>query len=176
MLGWLIPIDRRPSGWRRWLLDLPLMLDALHPNVLLGDRFVIIVHRGRRSGRVRRTALEVVRHDPVTGEIVVASGWGAQAGWYRNLRAAPALEIHHGRRRFRPVQRFLREAEAAAIMRDYAADHPRAARLLGSWMTGSEFDGSADAIARLVARVPFVAFRPAAPTRADAPQSSRNRG
>lgn len=161
MLGRLIPIDRRPSGWRRWLLDLPLVLDRLHLNALLGDRFVVVVHRGRRSGRVRRTALEVVRHRPATSEIVVASGWGAGSGWYRNLRAAPALEIHHGRRRFRPVQSFLSEADAAGAMGDYVADHPGAARVLGSWMTGADFDGSEEAIARLVERVPFVAFRPA---------------
>jgi deazaflavin-dependent oxidoreductase (nitroreductase family) len=160
MLGRLIPIDRRPSGWRRWLLDLPLVLDRLHLNVLLGDRFVVVVHRGRRSGRVRRTALEVVRHHPATGEVVVASGWGAKSGWYRNLQAAPALEIHHGRRRFRPFQRFLSEAHAARAMRAYVADHPAAARVLGRWMTGSDFDGSPEAVARLVARVPFVAFRP----------------
>jgi deazaflavin-dependent oxidoreductase (nitroreductase family) len=163
MLGRLIPIDRRPSGWRRRLLDLPLLLDSLHLNVLLGNRFVVVVHRGRRSGRVRRTALEVVGHDAATGQIVVAAGWGARSAWYRNLQAAPALEIHHGTRRFRPVQRFLSETDAARAMREYVANHPAAARVLGSWMTGANFDGSADAIARLVARVPFVAFRPARP-------------
>jgi deazaflavin-dependent oxidoreductase (nitroreductase family) len=160
MLGRLIPIDRRPTGWRRWLLQLPLLLDSVHLNALLGNRFAIIVHRGRRSGTVRRTPLEVVRHDPASGEIIVASGWGPDAAWYRNITAAPAIEIHHGRRRFRPIQRFLDDAEAAAAMAAYAADHPTAARQLGAWMTAGAFDNSPAAIRRLVDRVPFVAFRP----------------
>jgi len=160
MLGRLIPIDRKPSGWRRWLLRLPLALDSLHLNGLLGDRFIVVVHRGRRSGRRHRTALEVVRADPATGELVVASGWGPQADWYLNLRASPAVEVHHGRRGFRPIQRFLDENDAAREMRAYVMEHPAAARVLGSWMTGAAFDGSSEAIARLVRRVPFVAFRP----------------
>ena len=163
MFGRVIPIDRGPRGWRRWLLQvplLPLLLDSLHLNALLGNRFAVIVHRGRRSGKVRRTPLEVVRLDPASGEIIVASGWGPGAAWYRNITAAPAIEVHHGRRRFRPVQRFLDDAEAAAAMAAYAADHPTAARELGAWMTAGAFDNSPAAIRRLVARVPFVAFRP----------------
>lgn len=161
MLGRVIPIDRRPTGWRRWLLQLPLLLDSVHLNALLGNRFAIIVHRGRRSGKVRRTPLEVVGHDAGSGEIIVASGWGPGAAWYRNIAAEPAIEVHHGRRRFRPVQRFLDAAEAVVAMAAYAADHPTAARALGAWMTGGAFDNSPAAIRRLVDRVPFVAFRPA---------------
>lgn len=160
MLERLISTERRPTGWRRWLLNLPLLLDSLHLNRLLGPRFVVIVHRGRRSGRLHRTPLEVVRHDPHTGEIVVASGWGRAAGWYRNLVAAPAVAVHHAGRRYRPVQRMLDAAEAVAEMTSYAERHPVAARTLGSWMTGGDFDGSPDAVRRLVERVPFVALRP----------------
>jgi len=160
MLERLVPIERRPTGWRRWLLNLPLLLDALHLNRLLGARFAVIVHRGRHSGRLRRTPLEVVRHDPATGEIVVASGWGRQAGWYQNILAAPAVAVHHAGRRFHPIQRFLQADEAAAEMASYAERHPAAARTLGRWMSGAAFDNSPEDIRRLVARVPFVAFRP----------------
>lgn len=160
MLGRLVPIERRPTGWRRWLLNVPLLLDTLHLNRLLGTRFAVIVHLGRRSRRLRRTPLEVVRHDPRTGEIVVASGWGRDAGWYRNIVAAPAVAVHHAGRRYHPLQRLLGPEEAAAEMAAYTERHPAAARALGRWMTGEAFDGSDQAIHRLVDRVPFVAFRP----------------
>ncbi len=160
MLERLIPIAQRPAGWRRWLLNLPLVADSLHLNRLLGTRFAVIVHRGRRTGNIHRTPLEVVRHDPRSGEIVVASGWGREAAWYLNITAAPAIEVHHSGQRYRPVQRLLDLEQATAEMSAYAERHPVAAHALGRWMSGGDFDDSAAAIRRLVERVPFVAFRP----------------
>jgi deazaflavin-dependent oxidoreductase (nitroreductase family) len=161
MLSRLMPLDRPPTGWRRVLLRAPLALDSLHLNRLLGRRFVVIVHRGRRSGRLRRTPVEVVVDDRRDGSIVVASGWGRSAGWFRDLLAAGSAEVHHADRRFAATVHVLDDADAAAAMRIYADEHPAAARELGTWMLGRQFDASAGAIAALVERVPFVRLAPA---------------
>lgn len=161
MLSRLMPLDRPPTGWRRALLRAPLALDSLHLNRLLGRRFVVIVHRGRRSGRRLRTLLEVVVDDRRDGSIVVASGWGRGAGWFRNLVAAGRAEVHHADRRFAATVHVLDGADATAAMRIYADEHPAAARELGTWMLGRPFDASADSIAALVERVPFVRLTPA---------------
>ena len=96
---------RRPSGLGAWLLRLPVLLYCLDLGWLLGYRFAQITHRGRKSGRIYRSVVEVVRFDPATREVVVLSAWRGRTDWYRNLQAAPALEINIGRLRFVPEQR-----------------------------------------------------------------------
>jgi len=162
MLERIVPTGARPTGWRRWLLRFPLLLHRIGLGRLLGTRFAVIVNRGRKTGRVHQTAVEVVRYDAARDEIAVASGWGPAAAWYQNLRAAPALEVWFAGRRFHPQQRFLEQDDVVAAMRDYARRHPRAARALGSWMLGRRFDGSEEALRDFAIRIPMVAFRPRA--------------
>ena len=64
----------RPTGALRLAFRLPIYLYRLGLGQLLGHRFMLLTHRGRRSGRVYQTALEVVRYDPSLRETVVASG------------------------------------------------------------------------------------------------------
>ena len=63
----------RPTGALRLAFRLPIYLYRLGLGRLLGHRFMLLTHRGRRSGRVYQTALEVVRYDPSLRETVVAS-------------------------------------------------------------------------------------------------------
>ncbi|NYH76962.1 deazaflavin-dependent oxidoreductase (nitroreductase family) [Actinopolyspora biskrensis] len=120
-----------PRGVPRKLLRTPIHLYRRNLGWLLGSRFVYLVHRGRSSGLPRETVLEVVRHRPVSGEVVVISGWGTRSHWYRNITASPALEIRIGRRRYhRPRQRVLGESETAELLAGYVREHPWAARLL----------------------------------------------
>jgi deazaflavin-dependent oxidoreductase (nitroreductase family) len=161
MLERLFPLDKAPAGWRRVLLRSPVLLYRIGLGRLFGHRFLVVTSRGRKTGRIYRTPLEVVRYDQVSGEAVVGSGWGANASWYRNIQATPALEIWLGGHRFRPAQRFLNAEEAVEVMLDYASRNPAAAQELGSWMLGRPYDNSREAAEALVEKVPFVAFRPA---------------
>ena len=79
----------RPTGALRLAFRPPIYLYRLGLGQLLGHRFMLLTHRGRRSGRVYQTALEVVRYDPSLRETVVASGWGERSDWYRNSRLIP---------------------------------------------------------------------------------------
>jgi len=53
-------------------------------------RILVLVHKGRKSGLVRRTPLNFAEVD---GELYVTAGFGATADWYRNVRADPRVEI-----------------------------------------------------------------------------------
>jgi deazaflavin-dependent oxidoreductase (nitroreductase family) len=58
--------------------------------------FGIIIHRGRRSGRVYETPVNVFR---LSNGYVVALTYGADADWVRNVIAAGVCDlITHGRR------------------------------------------------------------------------------
>jgi deazaflavin-dependent oxidoreductase (nitroreductase family) len=126
---------RRPSGVAVWLLHLPVLLYRLGLGWLLGYRFAQITHRGRKSGRVYRSVVEVVRFEPATREVVVLAAWGGRTDWYRNLQAAPALEIRIGRLRFVPEQRLLSSDQTFHEVQLYASRHRIATRLM-LWLFG----------------------------------------
>lgn len=152
--------DRPPGPVLRAFLRAPTVLYRAHLGWLLGSRFLCLVHRGRRSGKTRRTVVEVVRFDRRADEVAVVAGWGPHTQWYLNLRAAAPEEIRVGRRRWqRPSQRFLGEAERVTLLEGYAREHPRAARGLAKAYGIESLDG--DGAAGLAARVRAVAFRPA---------------
>ena len=97
------PWRKRPGRLLRAFNRTPLVPYRLGLGGLFGKRMLVITHRGRKSGRLRRTLVEVVRHDPATDEFVVVSGRGDRADWYRNIVAAPAVEVQAGRQRFLPA-------------------------------------------------------------------------
>ncbi len=123
--------DRLPTGLLRVAFRVPIGLYRARLGWLLGHRFVYLAHRGRRSGRRRETVVEVVGISG--GEVFVVSGYGERADWYRNLRAAPALEIRLGARRYpHPGQRFLTREQTTGLLADYRRRHPRTWRRLAS--------------------------------------------
>lgn len=152
-----------PSGLVRRLLHLPVYLYRARLGVLLGHRFLLLVHRGRRSGRRYETVLEVVRYDPATEECVVVAGWGRRTAWIHNVEAGGALAVATGGRRYAPAHRFLDADEATAGVADYERRNRLVApvvRAVLSRLVGWHYDGTDAARHRLVAQLPLLAFRP----------------
>jgi len=110
----------------RWLVRAPVWLYRARLGMLLGPRFVMLEHTGRKSGARRYVVLEVVeRHRPDT--FIVVSGFGDRAQWFRNVRANPRVRVYFLSRRPAPATaRVLPRAEAAAALAAYSARHPRA--------------------------------------------------
>lgn len=148
---------QRPSGLFKWLLRIPVWLFRARLGFLLGDRFLLITHVGRRSGRRRQTPVEVVVHDRGVGEYLVCSGTGRQADWYRNLEARPAPQIQVGNHRWAPRQRLLSSEESATAFAVYELAHARTAeRLLESM--GNSYDGTDAGRVAMMDDMPMVAF------------------
>ncbi len=59
-------LKSKPSGFLRLAFRLPIYLYRLNLGWLLGHRGLLLIHRGRKSGLLRETVLEVVRYDPAT--------------------------------------------------------------------------------------------------------------
>lgn len=53
-------------------------------------RFLVLVHRGRKSGRLYRTP---VNYAEIDGDVCVTAGFGQVADWYRNIMAQPRIEV-----------------------------------------------------------------------------------
>lgn len=129
----------RPTGWRRLLFRAPIHLYRLGLGWLLGSRFVLIEHIGRKSGLVRQAVVEVVDCDGDT--VTVAAGFGTRSDWYRNLLAHPDATIQLGRRRLAVHAVDLPPDDRAEALLHYVHKHPRAARGLAKFM-GFQVDGS----------------------------------
>jgi deazaflavin-dependent oxidoreductase (nitroreductase family) len=158
-----------------WLLRLsgsPLPLYRHGWGWMLGHRALQLTHRGRRTGRLRRTILEVMRFDPATGEATVMSGSGPTAHWLRNIQANGQLEVSIGRTFFAGTYRLLAPEEAMWVLAEYERRNvlvrPVVHAVLGQ-LGGGRFDGSGAACRRLAYQLPMVALRPLVRVDAGAP-------
>ena len=148
-----------PTGWRRLALRLPIGLYRLRLGGLLGTRFVLIHHTGRRSGRPRQVVVEVVTRDPSSGAIVVASGFGPEADWYRNLLATPDATIKLGWRHLDVHAASLTPEQAGQTMVDYAHRHPHAVAALARFM-GYDVAGTDEGYAAMGRTLPMLRLTP----------------
>jgi deazaflavin-dependent oxidoreductase (nitroreductase family) len=146
----------------RRLLALPSALYRVGAGRLLGHRFLLLVHRGRRTGRRYETVLEVLRWRAEDREAVVMSGFGPESQWYRNVLAGGAVDIRIGGERFdAPAVRQLSEAEAIVVLADYERRNRALApivRAVLSRLAGVRHDGSESSRRRVVQALPLVAF------------------
>lgn len=153
-------VDRQ-HPWVRRLFKAPIRLYHWRLGWLLGHRLMLLEHHGRRSGNRYETVLEVVKWDR-QGEVVVVSGWGPAADWYRNVAAGGDVRVTVGGRSFRASHRVVPHDEAADVLADYEHRNryvrPVINRMLGS-LVGWRYDGSVEARRRLVEQLPMVAFR-----------------
>src|SRR5512140_470 len=140
----------RPGRWARMFNAGPVWMYRLGLGRLMPGSMVLITHRGRKTGKLRHTCLEVAHRDEATGEVVVFSSRGERADWYRNLLAAPPVQVQIGGRRFRPEQRFVPPDEALLVLREYTTHRPAVAKKLAPGGTDEELQAVAHQ-ARMVA-------------------------
>jgi deazaflavin-dependent oxidoreductase (nitroreductase family) len=147
----------------RWLLRAPVFLYRWHCGRLLGHRFLLVIHVGRRTGIRRHTVLEIVEYRQDGPEAVVVSAFGRGADWLRNIKVTPSPEVVIGSRHFTAAFRVLGADEAVMVLAGYQQRNRLIApivRLGFSWLLGWQYDGSEEHRRRLAAQLPFIAFRP----------------
>lgn len=149
-----------PSGFLRLVMRFPIFLYRLNLGWLLGKRFLLLEHRGRKSGIIRKTVIEVVNHDAQNGSYIVAAAWGKQSDWYKNIQADPNVTIRVGTKRFPAFSRMLSADDAARHLNVYARRHPVAFRQLGSLLIGSKSHETAQIVKTFIEVIPFVEFNP----------------
>lgn len=153
-------VSQAPTGFRRWLFRLPITLYRLRLGGVLGERFMLINHIGRKSGSVRQVVVEVVAHDTSADCYYAVSGWGYKSQWYQNLMAQPNITIQVGWRSLAVHAEQVPPTQGSEILSAYRQRHPRAARELGKVMA-VDFDSRHDELAQIIKeRLPVIAFCP----------------
>jgi len=151
-------VDRPPSKALRFGLRLPIFLYRIKLGWLLGDRFLMLTHTGRKSGLPRQTVIEVVKHDKETGTYYVVSGWGEKADWYRNIRKTPQVTFQVRGRKFQTTTEFISVEKANEVVSTYAREHPIAFNELSVVFFGERMKSVSDAPRRIAEKMPMVAF------------------
>jgi len=91
------------------------------------------------------------------------SAFGPSADWLCNIEAIPNPEVIFGSQRFTAVHRVLDEEEAISVITRYEQRHwliAPAIRWVLSYFLGWQYNGAMADRRRLVAQLPFIAFRP----------------
>jgi len=148
----------RPTGIIRAFYRAPIWIYRAGLGFLMGKRFLLLEHVGRRSGKTRYTVLEVVRHDQQADTYVVCSGWGTRADWFRNIRKMAEVRVSSGFRRRLSARAIRLEGDAAAReLCSYAERYPQAFRILVSRLVMGE-EGPVDC-AEAAAEIPVLALK-----------------
>ncbi|MBK5266531.1 MAG: nitroreductase family deazaflavin-dependent oxidoreductase [Acidimicrobiia bacterium] len=116
-----------PSGVGRWFARAPRYFYRIGLGRILGRRFVLIEHVGRRSGLARQTVLEVIQREPEA--LYVAAAWGTRSDWFKNISANSTVRISSGNlQNVKSEATVLDRQSAVTIFERYAIEHATAAR------------------------------------------------
>ena len=111
--------SRRPTGVLRRLFRALEYLYRCEYDWLLGHRFLLLIHVGRRTGLARQTVLEILEYRKEGPEAVVMSAFGPTADWLRNIETNPDPEVVIGSQPFFATYRVLDEADAVRVITGY---------------------------------------------------------
>jgi deazaflavin-dependent oxidoreductase (nitroreductase family) len=147
-----------PPAFMVPFFKMPLILYRLGLGWMLGNRFMLLTHQGRHTGKVYRSVLAVLRINNITREVFAVSPWSS-SNWYRNIQVTPALEIETGLVRYAPAQRTLSPKEIASLFIEFRRLHPIFSRII-SRIPGWKIESSYDEFLQLAHTLRGVAFIP----------------
>jgi deazaflavin-dependent oxidoreductase (nitroreductase family) len=150
--------DGKAPSFLMPIFKLPVFLYRLRLGWLLGKRFMQVTHVGRRSGKVHRTVLAVLRFDDNTKEIYAVSAWKG-SDWYYNIQAAPTLQVETGFVHYAPAQRTLSPEEITTTFIEFRKQHPIFSRMVCR-IPGWKWDSTYEEFLALARTLHGIAFRP----------------
>jgi deazaflavin-dependent oxidoreductase (nitroreductase family) len=109
-------LDRRGTRWA---------LQALSPATV-----IVLVHRGRKSGKLYKTPVEILHLDRERDELVVSPMWGRNSDWYRNVLAGGLVEVHVCGDERLVEWRELDDVERRTAINGYREAHPLYSRMI----------------------------------------------
>lgn len=147
-----------PNALLRAFFRFPVYIYKIGLGWILGKRFVLFHHVGRKSGKNYQTVVEVVEIEKETGNVIVVSGYGERTQWYQNLKHMQTTTIQLGNQKSQVSIEMLSAEAGADIMADYLQHYPKAPKGLFS-ILGYEWDGSEQGIRQVaIDHLCFVRF------------------
>lgn len=148
----------KPGRLLRFFLRAPIWLYKLNLGFLLGERFLMFRHKGRKSGQDRFTVVEVVDHDAESDTFIIASGWGEHSDWFKNVSKTPEVTVFSKQRKFEALAQRLSQQPAVKALLSYGQAHPTALKKLSTMMIGHEVPIDEEGCTELASHVPLFAL------------------
>ena len=148
-----------PRGIKALPWRLPIWIYRLGLGSLMGNRFLLLNHIGRKSGQPRQAVLEVIRSFPAENRYLVVSGFGEASDWYQNIKKGPKVTIQVGRKKIKAIAEQLDPESAGETMVIYAQNNPGAIKTL-SGLLGYEIDHTPAGYRSFGKRIPVIQFTP----------------
>jgi deazaflavin-dependent oxidoreductase (nitroreductase family) len=146
-----------PSGLSRLVFRLPILIYRANLGWMLGKRFLLLNHAGRKSGLQRKAVLEVVKHD-ADGEVYyIASGYGEKSDWYRNVMENPTVTFKVGKNLYHAKAERLPSEDAQEIILEYGRRHPSTLKGLARFM-GYQIEATEQDYRALGRNLPIIAL------------------
>ena len=155
----LLQCDRRnlnrqpPRGWKALLWRAPIFFYRAGLGWMLGKRFLLLNHTGRKSGLSRQAVLEVIHS--TEDAFFVASGFGEKSHWFQNIMYTPQVNIQIGCKKMSAHAERLTHPKAKEILGTYANKHPIALRELMR-IVGLSYDGSEASLENIASLIPII--------------------
>lgn len=146
-----------PRGFSRFLYRLPILLYRIGLGFILGRRFLLLEHIGRKSGLRRKAVLEVIRYDEVNESYYVVSAFGGRSDWYQNIFKQPKVRIQVGWKWMGAFAEPLPEDLTVTEILGYAERYPRTFRILAERLLGYQVGESKNDLIDLARR--FIVVR-----------------
>jgi deazaflavin-dependent oxidoreductase (nitroreductase family) len=143
-------------------MRLPIWFYRFNMGWVLGNRFLLLIHRGRKSGLPRQAVLEVVSYHEDTGVYVVPAAWGEKADWYLNIQKTHVVWVRADRKHFKAVAERLSYGDALREIEIYANRHPFAFRELAGLIFDVDTHSrpTIETFKDFLRSIPLVALRP----------------
>jgi deazaflavin-dependent oxidoreductase (nitroreductase family) len=109
--------DRKGTRW---------LLQALSPPPTV----IVLVNRGRKSGRLYRTPVSILVEHRKRGEVVVSPMWSKNTDWYLNVVAGGLIEARLRGEAWQVEWRELDETERRAAGEAFRDAHPIYSRII----------------------------------------------
>lgn len=139
----------------RALARSPIPLFRAGLGFVFGRRLVMLEHIGRTSGLRRYVVLEVLEWD--SRGLVIVSGYGRGAQWYRNVLAHPDVRVWTGfRRGVSSAAEPIPAAEVPTRLAQYRDRHQRSAKALGRTLDLPDLAGDGPLRADVGTRLPLM--------------------
>jgi deazaflavin-dependent oxidoreductase (nitroreductase family) len=124
----------------------------------MGKRLLLLEHKGRRSGKIRRAVLEVIRYDPTVGVFYVVSGFGGGSDWIKNIVANPDVRIHIQGKSRPAIAAILNRERSAAEILDYAERNPKLIKVLAKSLLGYQLSDKKEDLLEVASNLQVVRF------------------
>ncbi|MGB2963376.1 MAG: nitroreductase family deazaflavin-dependent oxidoreductase [Anaerolineales bacterium] len=146
-----------PRGAKAIPWRMPIWIYRLGMGWMLGNRALLLSHKGRISGKTRQTVLEIIHHSPGDQTYYVVSGFGTQSHWYQNIHQEPRVKIQVGSNQIEAIATQLDPDETELVFFSYAQKHPQALRGLAN-LLGYEISHTPEGYRSFGREIPVIQF------------------